>query len=522
MPATTGPNPGPGANPPNANGLDEALEPPALDPDAEDGDNNPNARPWRDQPGDRPPADRRARAAWLTQRCDAAVARAQHIAGVQLSAAISDDNQQLLWSHAPDQAQSLASNAKLLTTAAALATLGGGFRYTTTLAVDELDLATGKVAGNVYLRGTGDPSLGYQDLIAMARELHARGVRTIAGRLVLDTAGLDDSALPPYFDSKPKERAAFRAAHGAVNVNHNAIVLVAEPTTPGKPAKVTLEPPVTETYVVPKPAVLTSLDGKTSVKLRVKTPKKRIELHAAGSVVVGSGIDRTRLRIEAPNAFAHDAMRAALRSQGIKVSAKVVVGPTPARATTLVTHRSAPLRALLIDMNKSSDNLYAEAVFRALAGTRDPTSPSNVTTWQRAAQVVRQYVTGLGVTAPWRSDNGSGLYDASAMSARQLTTVLTAVARQERYALDFWASLPVASQDGTLAKRFAQTPAADVLRAKTGTLDNVATLAGTLSHPTRPLYIAMLASGFAKKDRAAVKAVIDELASLAAAYQRAP
>src|SRR5258705_8768804 len=90
-----------------------------------------------------------------------------------------------LWAHEADKAMNLASNAKLLTSIAALGTLGSGFRWHTTVYADRLDEATGVVAGDLYIRGKGDPMLAESDLRALAGEVAARGVRPLEGRLVI-------------------------------------------------------------------------------------------------------------------------------------------------------------------------------------------------------------------------------------------------------------------------------------------------------------------------------------------------
>ncbi len=70
-----------------------------------------------------------------------------------------------------------ASNAKLMTAAAALRVLGAQHRFLTGLygRIDE------DRVDQLVLRGDGDPSLRTQDLWAMARELRAAGVRRVRG-----------------------------------------------------------------------------------------------------------------------------------------------------------------------------------------------------------------------------------------------------------------------------------------------------------------------------------------------------
>ncbi|MDP9002793.1 MAG: D-alanyl-D-alanine carboxypeptidase, partial [Myxococcota bacterium] len=90
-----------------------------------------------------------------------------------------------------------ASNAKLYTAGAALATLHGEHRYETTL--------TGKlegdaVAGPLAIRGYGDPSLTTADLGSMVEELKGFGVRRIDGDVIVDQRFFDEQTTPTAFE----------------------------------------------------------------------------------------------------------------------------------------------------------------------------------------------------------------------------------------------------------------------------------------------------------------------------------
>src|SRR5205085_4258052 len=97
----------------------------------------------------------------------------------------------------------------------------------------------GTVAGDIYLRGRGDPLLSVTALQELAAEVAARGVRTIEGRLVLDTGYFDAAVEPPHFDEQPKERSGFRAPVASLGVARSAftVQVLAEP---GGGATVTL------------------------------------------------------------------------------------------------------------------------------------------------------------------------------------------------------------------------------------------------------------------------------------------
>ena len=80
-----------------------------------------------------------------------------------------------------------ASNQKVLATTTALMRLGADWRFRTEL-TGAAPTADGVVVGDVYLRGSGDPTVSSADLDAMAAELARRGVRSIAGAVVADPA----------------------------------------------------------------------------------------------------------------------------------------------------------------------------------------------------------------------------------------------------------------------------------------------------------------------------------------------
>ena len=101
-----------------------------------------------------------------------------------------------------------ASNAKLYTAGAALATLHGEHRYETTL-TGRLD--GDAVAGPLAIRGFGDPSLSTADLWHMVQELKGFGVKRVDGDVVVDQRFFDEQTTPPAFEQQPNEWAGFRA-----------------------------------------------------------------------------------------------------------------------------------------------------------------------------------------------------------------------------------------------------------------------------------------------------------------------
>ena len=187
---------------------------------------------------------------------------------------------------------------KLVTAATALVELGPEFRLRTTLSG-----ALGEDGGldTLVLRGEGDPSLTFGDLLSMVRRLVELGVRRVEN-VVVDGSYFDDQMLPPAFDQQPHEVAAFRAAVGAVSVDRNAFELRVAPGPAGDaPASIILRCP---DYFALEANVNTSPSGAPQIVAEQKPRGEQLLLKVSGSVPLGiRGVGYER-RIEAPLPYA--------------------------------------------------------------------------------------------------------------------------------------------------------------------------------------------------------------------------
>ncbi len=128
---------------------------------------------------------------------------------------------QVVFQHDADLPLNPASNAKILTAAAALSLLGPERRFVTALHGD----VRGGVARELVLKGQGDPSLRTADLLDLARQARAAGLRRVEGDVIVDDTWLGAEHLPPAFEQRPRETAAYRAAVGAVSVDENVLTV---------------------------------------------------------------------------------------------------------------------------------------------------------------------------------------------------------------------------------------------------------------------------------------------------------
>lgn len=133
---------------------------------------------------------------------------------------------------------------------------------------------------------------------------------------------------------------------------------------------------------------------------------------------------------------------------------------------------------LLVPMMKESDNIYAECLFYQTAALGGKKWAGHKEAGQRTEELLRQI--GIDPT-PYRIADGSGLSLYNYVSAEMLVALLGYGWQSESIREHLLPSLPVAGYDGTLKKRMLGTEAEGNVRAKTGTVTGIVSLAGYLT-----------------------------------------
>ena len=150
-------------------------------------------------------------------------------------------NWEIIYQKQGDKGITPASTLKILTAAAALETLGENYRFTTDVLTNG-KVTNGILDGNLYLRGTGDPTLLKKDFDDFASKLATLGVKRISGNLVGDDTWFDTIRLSPGID-KNDESYYYAAQISALTVSPNTdydagtVIVDAKPTARGKQQK---------------------------------------------------------------------------------------------------------------------------------------------------------------------------------------------------------------------------------------------------------------------------------------------
>jgi D-alanyl-D-alanine carboxypeptidase/D-alanyl-D-alanine-endopeptidase (penicillin-binding protein 4) len=446
----------------------------------------------------------------LAARIDALIDKAKlDDAGLGISV-VDLETGEVLYERAADVPLNPASNAKLVTTAAALAKLGPEHRYSTQVFVEKDALADGVVRGKLYLQGGGDPALVSGEIYELAGQIEAAGITKLDGTILVDSGRYADEGFPPGFDQKD-EFASHRAPGGAMAVNYNTFEVHARPgKLVGEAPVLSSLPTVPGIELESKALTVAGNRNKLHVSSEQRNGKLVVTFH--GEVGISNGPSSYRYPVSDPSRYAGELLLVALRQRGINVGKTTVDrGEVPRDAKLIATMRSEALSELCRAVNKWSNNFMAEQILRSLAPERGATADA-------ALEQLRAYTVEIGMPQDGLVlGNGSGLYANNLISARALTHLLAHVYDDFRYRYDFMASLAIMGADGTTRSRLRESEARGFLRVKTGTLDEVSALSGYAGARGRdPIAFSILINDLDRKQRARARTLQDELAELLA------
>jgi D-alanyl-D-alanine carboxypeptidase/D-alanyl-D-alanine-endopeptidase (penicillin-binding protein 4) len=197
-----------------------------------------------------------------------------------------------------------------------------------------------------------------------------------------------------------------------------------------------------------------------------------------GALTVNDGFRAwtpNKVAVDDPALYAAQELTQLLRARGVDVGT-ATRGTMPAGARTIATLASPPLSDVVASMLQDSDNLSAELLTKELAvhAGGPGTTATGVAAIAAQLRVLGVPTGGLVLV------DGSGLDRGNRLSCAALDAALTLASRTRFRALSD--GLPVAGRSGTLGDRLVGTVLDGRLHAKTGSLDGVTGLAGSLDH----------------------------------------
>lgn len=310
-----------------------------------------------------------------------------------------------------------ASTVKIPTALAALEVLGADYRFRTELRVAG-DVVGGALAGDLYLRGEGDPFLDSNGLAALVDRLAAAGITNVAGSFAYDATALPSA---PTINAGQPQDASYNPGFGALSVNFNVLFLSWVPDPTGASVAPTL---LAKAEALDTPVDWISIDAVDAIAepwipylyAPVDEAERWVlspDLPAEGSVW---------LPVKDPARNAALLFRRLAADRGI-VLPMPVPGEAPDTARLLASRESAPLRAIAEQVLYWSNNLSAEIMGLATARALIEEVPDLT----RSAEALANWLSARFPGTDWNAlylENHSGLSSASRMTPRQMAAVL--------------------------------------------------------------------------------------------------
>lgn len=348
-----------------------------------------------------------------------------------------------------------ASTTKLLTTETALSLLGENYRWMTQLEYSgEID-ENGVLNGNLYIVGSGDPSLGtnkagawsYKDIVAdFVSGIKNEGIKKVNGDIVIQTALFKGNLS--------------RLPENVVWLENNNYYLPVGTTKEINPAN--------EKLIVKK-----SLTTATDKKFFYVSPYANQMVYA--EKYDGDGTLTTKLP-DAP-AYLANSFKANLVKSGVGVTGKVspkMTDAAPESRKKISVYQSPTLADIVYYTNQRSDNSLAEALLKTVGFQKmgDQTSETGRIVVNNHLKDIAFDLEGLNYM------DGSGLSRSNKVTPISQVKYLSSLMGSKFYKT-YFDSLPIGGQSGTLKSMFLAEGNGQVF-AKTGTLNKVKTLAGYL------------------------------------------
>lgn len=375
-----------------------------------------------------------------------------------------------------------ASTMKLISTATALEALGSDFRFETYLETDG-EIRNGILYGNLFIRGTGDPTLGSQKvgntmfLYKWVQALRKAGIQEIRGSIIGDNSFFDATATNPAW---LWEDIGNYYAPGifALSYLDNTMNIQLRSAEVGSVAEIIKTLPEVPGISFDNHIRCTKIqyDGAYVHGMPYHNFRSLV-----GSVPSNRGVFGVKSDIPNPALLLAQHLTNCLKEQGINVTKEAGFQVEPQvdadgvriERKVIYTHRSEPLSEIVKETNENSNNMYAEMIFRYLGS-----KVSTPATIDNSIDFVKRFWANRKIKFDgcWIYD-GCGLAPQDAVSADAFLQLIEYMnGSKNRDA--FFASLPVSGETGTLKGFCVKTPLQGKVHAKSGTLSRVKSYAG--------------------------------------------
>jgi D-alanyl-D-alanine carboxypeptidase/D-alanyl-D-alanine-endopeptidase (penicillin-binding protein 4) len=363
-----------------------------------------------------------------------------------------------------------ASTNKIFTTGVALMSLGPNFTINTELYCDDSELSDGVINGNLYLKGYGDPTITTENIKNLVIKIKSLKINSITGNIIVDDSFFEETfnrnewienenisvVLPPI---------------SAITINHNSISLrVNGSNRIGKAGKIILDEELDYFQIINQTQTTKS---KSNISVNSKFENDKEIITVSGKIKINSSI-LLKVHIQKPDYYAGNLLANLIRENGINFGGEIKKGKVP-KFSDRISSVSTPLIEFLKPINKNSNNFYSEHLFLIIGANfiGEGGTPFD------ASQAINSFLKSLNIyNTDFNMVDGSGISRQNRFSTEILVKFLIQIYLNYAIFNEFYNSLSIPQNDGTLRSRFSNLFPPDRLRGKTGTLNGVTALAG--------------------------------------------
>lgn len=438
---------------------------------------------------------------WLLQ--------APYMRGASFSLVVKDVQEgKTVYSYDTDRLQSPASVLKTVATATALEILGEDYRYPTTLEYDGI-LENGTLEGNLYIKGSGDPSLGSSHfalgqnkfLSTWIAALQKAGIKHITGSVISDESIFDTEGVSIKWLREDMGNYYAPGSYG-ISIFDNMYKLSLQTGAAGtRPVLKGTEPDIPF--------------------IRFKNYLKAAPVSSDSAYIIGAPLDDVRylygvlpanreayvLKGDIPDPALYLAryLTDQLQQKGIRVDGspscyRIEVEENrwkKGERKEIVTTYSPTLWEIASICNHVSHNLYADALVKTVGLQYKPRRNEMISSFGRGVQVVKEYWEKKGLDVfPLRMNDGSGLAPADKVSAGFMGELLVYMATESAVSDAFIASLPQAGIEGSVRNFLKGSKLQGKARLKSGGITGVRSYAGYITKDGKTYAVAVFSNNY--------------------------
>jgi len=417
-----------------------------------------------------------------------------------------------------------ASVMKLVTTATALELLGGDYRFATVIEHDG-EITDGVLNGNIYIRGSGDPTLGSSFfskntfLPQWVSALKKAGIHSVEGKIIADESIFDSEGLSGkilYEDMG----SYYGAGSYGLNVFDNQYKMLLQTKEAGSKAEI--KETIPALYGMAFHNYMTAANISTDSSLIMGAPFVN-ERYLYGSLPANRETFTLKGDIPDPALFLAQYFTESVRQAGINISEeatcyrilKVQGLWKENRRTELTVTYSPPLQNIVNITNEVSNNLYADAILKTVGLTYRPKSGEKISSFHKGLNVLRGYWTDRGVdVSSLHLFDGSGLAVTNKITTAFLCDLLVYMHEKSTVSDVFVSSIPQAGIKGSVRNFLKGSYLQGSARLKSGGMSAVRSFAGYIEKDGNKYAVVVIVNNYSGKMRPMTNALERLLLSL--------